>query len=79
MKKLVILIALLMVFIIGCGSQTSASQEERFKKVSYDNYGMYSIAIIQDKKTGCQYIYSTGNGTSIYPLLDSDGQPTCGK
>lgn len=55
--------------------------DERFeingpKKLSTLRYGL-SVVIITDKITGVQYLCTTtdGSGTTLTPLLDSNGQP----
>ncbi|MED3562344.1 DUF6440 family protein [Bacillus xiapuensis] len=78
MKRTVVMIGLVGVLLTGCGeSQTEASQDARYRLISSQTIDGYGVRTIQDKETGCQYILTTGNGTSVYPLLNKDGKPIC--
>lgn len=78
MKKLLFAATLVMIFIVGCSStQSDASQEDRFILLANQGIHGYGIKTIQDKETGCQYILTTGKGTSVFPLVRDDGKPLC--
>lgn len=78
MKKKLLAITLAATLIVGCSSsQTDASQEDRFDLLSKQSIDGYRAQVIQDKQTGCQYIITTGGGTSVFSLVQSDGKPIC--
>jgi hypothetical protein len=78
MKKTILIIGLSMSLLAGCGgNQTDDSQNERYKIISDQSIDGYGIKTIQDKETGCQYILTTGNGTSVHPSVNKNGYPIC--
>lgn len=49
-------------------------KEKRFNLKEEENYSFGAVRVIVDTKTGVNYIMTVGvGGSSITPLLDSDG------
>ncbi|MED3562374.1 DUF6440 family protein [Bacillus xiapuensis] len=76
MKKIISVVGLSVAALAGCGGNTEASKDSRFTLISSDSVDGYGIRVVKDKEKGCQYIITTGNGTSVFPLLE-DGKPVC--
>ncbi|MOA37331.1 hypothetical protein D3C78_1589110 [compost metagenome] len=85
MKK-IITILILVLILSGCGSTRIENRAQdidiRFKILSASNLnGNRYIAVLEDKETGCQYLYAyaTNNsiGTGLTPLLDKEGKLAC--
>lgn len=53
--------------------------KKRFEELYYEDLNFGSIRIIEDKKTGIQYMITVGTGNiqglAITPLLDKNGKP----
>lgn len=78
MKKIILVIGLTLTLLAGCGdTKTDTPQDARYRVISNETIDGYGIRTIQDKETGCQYILTTGNGTSVHPLVNKDGKPIC--
>lgn len=82
MKKIVIL--LFSILLVGCAApptKSDAKQNFQFKTIIYEYHEdeSYSIEVIEDKETGCQYITNSRGMESkaggITPFLDSRGKP----
>lgn len=59
------------------GMMMFEKKEKRFCLKEEENYGSGIIRVIVDTKTGVNYIMTTGvGGSSITPLLDSNGNVT---
>ncbi|MFE6075690.1 DUF6440 family protein [Paenibacillus sp. NPDC057886] len=86
MKKLFILM-LLSIALVGCSSRSVQDKAQeidyRFKVNSTSNIaGNRYVAVLEDKETGCRYIYAyaanNSVGTALTPLLTEKGAPVCG-
>jgi hypothetical protein len=77
MKKTILAIGVAVVLLAGCGSSNTDASDARFSLVSHQSEDGYGIRVIRDRETGCQYVFTTGSGTSVTPLLKADGTPLC--
>ncbi|ODA08211.1 DUF6440 family protein [Paenibacillus polymyxa] len=87
MKKL-IAVLLVVLGLTGCTSTSihdkAQDVDSRFKILSSSNINSNRyIAILEDKETGCKYMYAYAEnnsiGTALTPLLDKHGVADCSK
>ena len=79
MKKIVTVTGIALIILSACSSASEAKLG-RLKTLGTDRTDGSVITIIEDSKTGCQYMnIDAGYGQVIQPLLTKDGTPYCGE